>query len=664
MCGVAGIVNFDGRPVDPADVRIITRALAHRGPDGEGVYVDDTIGLGHRRLAVLELGAGGAQPMSCIDGRYYVTYNGEIYNFIELRDQLQRLGHRFATGSDTEVIAHAYQEWGRDCVLRFNGMWAFALYDVAKREVLLSRDRFGIKPLFYFVDGRRLVFASELKAFLHLPGSRIEADDDVVRRTLLNGYTAEATEDTLLAGVKRLRSGHDLLVTREGVAAPRRWWSTLEHLPAVPRGYRKQTEEFTELFRDSCRLRMRSDVAVGTCLSGGMDSTSVLCTMHDLGTAGQLGDRIAPDWHQAFVASFPDTAWDERSYAAQAVAWTGASAHYIPITMRDVEAELSRYAYDFEAVGGSLAMPLWLTYRELRRQGVYVSLDGHGADEMLGGYASHLRQMLRKEGDFLRHPLRTVDIANTLHHVLDPEGPEPSPGHLRLLARSDPRLRGAVGSLLGRQGNAAHATAAHPWVREGSAESPPYLSADEEAAMSQMGALNGQLYREFHHTVLPIILRNFDRCSMAHGVEIRMPFMDWRLVTYTFALPERSKVGGGYTKRILRDSMAGRMPEPLRRRRKKIGFTSPLSAWFNAGFDRVVWERVQRPEFLGSAAWNGPQIRDFVATKLGSGRWDATTSEDLWRFVQADFWLEAVREPNRRPRAEAAVDAARPAAAG
>ena len=233
MCGIAGILDFRGETVDPEAVRAITRPLAHRGPDGEGVFVDGEVGLGHRRLAILDLTEAGHQPMPCADGRYWITFNGEIFNFVELRQTLEALGHTFHSASDTEVIGIAYHEWGTDCVMHFNGMWAFALWDSHRRELFASRDHFGIKPFFYRSESRRFVFASELKSFLHLRDFTARENEEAVKQALGDPVAFELTEDSLLDGVRRLPRGHNIIVRASG-ATISRWWRTLDHVLQSP----------------------------------------------------------------------------------------------------------------------------------------------------------------------------------------------------------------------------------------------------------------------------------------------------------------------------------------------------------------------------------------------------------------------------------------------
>ena len=386
MCGITGIWNFDKSPVDRSTFDQFTDSLAHRGPDGRGTWFNESgeIALGHRRLSILDLSEEGCQPMSYSGGRYWITYNGEIYNFLELRIELEQKGHSFRSQSDTEVILGAYQEWGPDMLLRFNGMWAVAIFDTLEQTLFIARDRFGIKPFLYHLTGARFAFASELKAFKHLEGYEPAIDSESADVFLRNGFGIEGTVRTMLLGIRRLPGGHYGLV-KDGKLSVVRWWNTLDHLLEIPSSFEAQAERFQELFYDSIRLRMRSDVPIGTCLSGGFDSTAVVCALADIGKH-QHGSRQAKDWQHAFVATFPGAVNDESPQAQEAVLFAGVKATLMPVTENDALLDIDRVLSDFDDVYIGLPTPAWLIYRELRKSKVVVSLDGHGADELMGGY--------------------------------------------------------------------------------------------------------------------------------------------------------------------------------------------------------------------------------------------------------------------------------------
>ena len=300
---------------------------------------------------------------------YWITYNGEIYNFLELRTELKRLGHRFRTETDTEVILAAYVQWGDACLTRFNGMWAFALWDRQEKSLLLARDRFGVKPLYFLHGPGRFAFASELKAFLALDGFRPALDPEVAPRYFLeSAYALEGTTtETLLQGVQRLPAGHTLRIAAGGHPHVRRWWETRDHQPEVPARYEDQVARFRELFLDATRLRLRSDVPVGSCLSGGLDSSAVVCAMAHLHR--QQGADLARsplDWQRAFIADFPDTVLNERSYADEVVGHIGARPCYWRFDQSAAVHHVLDSVWSMEDIYGGLATPGWCLYRELR----------------------------------------------------------------------------------------------------------------------------------------------------------------------------------------------------------------------------------------------------------------------------------------------------------
>jgi asparagine synthase (glutamine-hydrolysing) len=550
MCGIAGIVSIRGGAVEPADIERLTGLMAHRGPDGAGYWfnAERNVALGHRRLAIIDPGAGGYQPMVSADGRHTITFNGEIYNFLELRAELEASGVRFRTQSDTEVVLAAWQTWHEGMLLRFNGMWALAIFDNTTKDLFLARDRFGIKPLLYTLSQDRFAFASEQRALVRSGLVDASIDTDVARRLMLDAFGVEGGARTLYREIRRLQAGHCAWL-REGRLDIRRWWCTLDHLPQLPKTAPERVEHFGELFRDAVAIRMRSDVPIGTCLSGGFDSSAVICAMAAHERAG-MGPRDSAAWRHAFVAAFPGASNDERPMAEEAAAWAGVRPDILEIGNHDALNELDRILEDNDDVYISLPSAAWLLYRELRRHKVIVSLDGHGADELMGAY-------------FQDKQSAAFAIRNALAAAWSGSSPGRRPIELlraaALMARGHYFLRGGLGAL----------------------PAPLDLVGDDDVLPREWGGLNRRLYRMFHSTVLPTILRNFDRVSMAHGIEVRMPFMDWRLVTFTMALPEASKAADGYTKLIARQAMAGRMPESIRMGRRKVGFNSPMPEWLN-----------------------------------------------------------------------------------
>jgi asparagine synthase (glutamine-hydrolysing) len=606
MCGIAGIVNFRGNPVELPELSRLTDLLAHRGPDGAGNWfsAERNVALGHRRLAIIDPGPSGYQPMLSADGRYVITFNGEIYNFLELRRELEAQGAIFRTQSDTEVILAAWQTWQEGMLPRFNGMWALAIFDTHSKDLFLARDRFGIKPLLYANSPERFVFASEQRALVQSGLFSTSVDLDVARRLLLDTFGVEGSERTLCNEVRRLQGGH-LMWLRQGQLEIRRWWRTVDHLPEVPNTEAERVERFHELFQDAVALRMRSDVPIGTCLSGGFDSSAVICTMSAHEKAG-MGPRDSAAWRHAFVATFPGASNDERPMAEEAAAWAGVTPTFVEIGPNDALTDIDRILNDHDDIYMGMPNAAWLIYRELSRQKVRVSLDGHGADELMGAY--------RQEGQAGAFRLRNALAGVSSHSPWGRRGVD----LLRALK-------------IKRQGRY--------FLRGGLRDIPAQFSlvGDDDVLPREWGSLNRRLYRMFHGTVLPTILRNFDRISMAHGVEVRMPFMDWRLVTYTMALPEASKSADGYTKMVARRAMANQMPESIRMGRRKVGFNPPMPEWLNGQLSDWTAALLRQKVPAFAELVDEANLRKTVERLTASKTWDWESAGQIWPYLNMKY---------------------------
>jgi asparagine synthase (glutamine-hydrolysing) len=553
MCGIFGVV---GRIERDLATRCLD-TLIHRGPDGWGLWEGVGVTFGQRRLAILDLSENGKQPMSYADGRYWITFNGEIYNFLEVRTELEGLGHAFRSESDTEVILAAYAQWGADCLMRFNGMWALAIWDTHERSLFLARDRFGKKPLFYAeLPGGGFAFASEMKALLPLL-PKAEPDAELIRgMTLRSSFGYEATERCLIQGIRRMKAGHSG-VLRQGRLATRMWWNTLDHLPRVPERYEEQVEALRELLLDACRLRMRSDVTIGTALSGGLDSSAVFSMLAHINRTHPGESRLSTDWQHAIVASFPGTPLDEAQHARQVAHHAGAQAQVLEIDPLRLIGGLPRMLYLYEDMTVTSPLPFMALYSRIKRAGVTVTLDGHAADELFGGYSTEWAYALLDAGTDLQQIRQVLEV----YEGAMPEGSAQfrRPGN-RFLSYAR-RLGTTV---------AKHAFGMHSNLGPEYTQHPRWRELDH---------LSRALFWQTHSFVLPTILRSYDRYGMAASIEIRMPFLDWRVATFAFALPWSAKVRGGFSKAIVRDAAAPFMPRDIAYRRTKIGFNSPIVDW-------------------------------------------------------------------------------------
>ena len=567
MCGIAGIIGSV-----PGKEQLVGRMLStigHRGPDGSGLWVDsrdDTVVLGHRRLSILDLSDAGTQPMIDASGRFVLTYNGEIYNYLEVQAELVALGVTFRSHSDTEVLLEAYKAWGVDCLLRFNGMFAFALYDRMRGVLFCARDRYGEKP-FLFGSGKDFfAFASEYKALLQHPGLPLEIDE---RRLIQAAYNAssglDADRQTVFHDVEQLLPGEAMQVDVRTLE--RRTWRYWEIEPGESRHVADEREvfdAFRELLVDSVRLRMRSDVAVGSCLSGGLDSSAIVCIARSI-----LGQDA--DYH-TFTGRFPGTAADEWAYASQVIDATGVVSHVVEPHVDGLIAELPEFIwYNELPVGSSSQYAQWNVFRLAKQHGVTVLLDGQGADETLGGYEQYFARYvasLREAGDTGRLAREMPAIRARYPLALTPPG-------RAMRERLPLRIRHAISNRLGIGTSllyGLHATVATSVKADAAYVRNPGFS-----------ELSDVLLQDTFGRYLTTLLRYGDRNSMAHSREVRLPFCDHRIAEFVAGLPPHLLMGEVQTKRLLRESMRGILPEGIRTRWNKQGFRPPQDLWFQSG---------------------------------------------------------------------------------
>jgi len=393
MCGIAGIWNLNGSSLEMNSLRKFTDSISHRGPDGSGYELlnDSMLGFGHRRLSILDLSEAGKQPMFNENRDLVISFNGEIYNFIEIRKELIASGEKFSTETDTEVILTAYKKWGKDCLNKFNGMFAIAIWDVNKKELLLIRDRFGVKPLYYlFIPNVIFAFASETIAFKNLSGFNREVNQKILDIALAEPDIIEGSDKTIFKNIYQLLPGNFLTLKEKDLPSVKQWWNTKDNLVKVASSYEKQVEEFRNLFEDACKLRMRSDVTIASALSGGLDSSSVYCTLHKLNNSKENIERLPSDWQRAFVATFPNTKVDEKRYAEQVVKHVNGKATYIVPDYKNLVSDILSATKLFDGIIQTPITSISDVYKSMRQNGVRVSLDGHAVDEMMYGYNSYV----------------------------------------------------------------------------------------------------------------------------------------------------------------------------------------------------------------------------------------------------------------------------------
>jgi asparagine synthase (glutamine-hydrolysing) len=587
MCGIVGIVEPDDRPVDRGTLGAMCRTMLHRGPDGSGMHVDGSVGLAMQRLAIIDL-AGGAQPMSSAGcprapSQASIVYNGEVYNHEALRKELEAAGHRFHTRCDTEAILHAYEEWGEACVERLTGMFAFAVWDPARRQLFVARDRLGIKPLYYVWEGGRFLFASEIKALLEHPSLERVVDRQAVYDYV--GYEFVPGPRTMFAGIHKLQPGHSL-VLRAGHIATRRYWDL--RFEPVDLGWEEAKRRIVELLHRSVERRLMSDVPLGVFLSGGVDSSSVLATM----------SRLTSQKIRTFTIGYDDPSFSELEYA-RAVAKRFATEH-TEVMIRPVGPEdIERGVWHLDEPMTDLsAIPLMLLCQRVR-QDVIVCLSGEGGDEVFVGYDrfrasrfsakvyERLPQSLRRAliEPFVRRlpdQEQKKGAVNIVKRFVDGARLDPAGEHMRWQYFLSPEVTAGLfrGEFLA------------------SVDPNPFsLVARWAQACPSAHQLDREVYVDLKMTMADSVLMKVDKMSMASSVEVRVPFLDHELVEFATGLPPEWRMRGFETKTILKEAMLDLLPREILYR-KKQGYSLPIKNWLRQELREYARAEIRASELV------------------------------------------------------------------
>lgn len=616
MCGISGSYGFGADTEGIA--RRMNSALAHRGPDGEGLFVDGETGLAHRRLSIIDV-AGGAQPMTTADGRYTIVYNGETYNYLPLRAELEELGHTFRTDSDTEVLLEAHAEWGTAAYDRFNGMFAFAIHDAQTGTVTVARDHFGIKPLYYWIDesaestgGRpQVLFGSEIRALLAAQRFEAAPDDRAVYR-YLKFRVQDDDSQTFFRGVRRLMAGEVLEIRPDGtsVTAFTRLQEELREIAERPsRPYSQEVvDEYRERFQESVRLRLQSEVPVGTSLSGGLDSSAVAAVIaRHLREQPQDENFSAVGSRQnTFSAVFPNSSNDEEAYVDKLL-----SDNAGQITAHKIHPQPDAFLEDLRDFVRTQEEPIISTgpyaqYAVMREasQHVTVLLDGQGADEMMAGYNPYFYVYLRQ----LRRQKRFKELASEIVGSRD---------ILRKLART---------KYSGRTSVPIEALLNSGFVSEHSSEKVTSVQDD----------IKERLLEDTFRSSLPSLLRYEDKNTMRFSIEGRVPFVDKELLKFLFSLDESAIIHDGWNKRILREAMDGILPDMISKRRNKIGFTTPEGEWFRTIAPELM-DIFASESFASRPYFDAPSVvalfEDYIANPGNHG------TMMFWRLLNVELWM-------------------------
>jgi asparagine synthase (glutamine-hydrolysing) len=626
MCGIAGIVNYESRqPADREVIEAMLRAMVHRGPDDGGCYIDQYVGLGHRRLSIIDR-SGGHQPMCNEDGTVWITFNGEIYNFRRLRDELVANGHTFQTHSDTEVIVHLYEDLGEHCVHRLHGMFTFIIWDSRKDQILVARDRVGIKPLYYCVSNGRLALASEMKALLAVPDFHRTVNLQALHEYLALGYTIAPA--TILQGVLKLEPGH-LMVVRNGSVQTHQYWD-LDYSKKTQATERELVDEFSSRLTESVRTHLVGEVPIGILLSGGLDSTGVTALVSQ-----QAGHRL-----KTFSVGYADHGFDidERAYARMAAQAFNTDHYEVAITPETYRDTLEDYVWHMdEPMADPASIPLYCVSK-LAKDSVKVVLSGEGSDELLAGYSFWMAQKgLDRARSFRKLPRW---FRSLLIHPLN-----------QYLFKSDRLSRYMA---MAEKPLADYFQFGPPHMSHGVPDRArlelygPRFSTDLRPSLqgiidgyrraSSFEFLDQMLYVYTKQWMPDDLLLKADKMTMAHSLELRVPFLDHNLVEFAAALPAEMKMrantsGSFTTKHILREALQGTVPDEILHR-KKMGFHVPLPLYLRTSLKNVAYDLFGSESLRHSGLFKTDKLLELVTRHAEGGN----ASRSIWPILVFALW--------------------------
>jgi len=602
MCGIAGEIRLDGSAVNLANTREMCKLQIHRGPDDEGFFADDAVCLGIRRLAIIDL-TKGLYPISNEEKNLHLVFNGEIYGYSELRDELIKAGHRFSTRTDAETVVHSYEEWGTNCLSKFNGMFAFALWDARKQVLWLVRDHFGIKPLYYYREPGFFIFASEIKPLLNYPGVRCASSESVIREYFETGLV-DVSEETFFANIYRLMPAQYMIVDRKGNLQAETYWKPF--ISGVINGSPSSAEiERTKgAFLEAVNRQIVSDVRVGTCLSGGIDSSSIVCAIKKLYPYGaeSTGSRL-----RTFSSVFPGISIDESNYVSDVCDETQSASDLVTPTVEEFWNDLEELVKCQEEPFISPSVyAQWRVMKLAKEHGVTVMLDGQGGDELLAGYTHYYPDYLMTLKKKRQYETLFFEVIRSFHL----NWPFMISYLKRLLGGSAFRRKSMSGQ---------------------------YSYENRVRA----GALEHTLELDLTTISLPALLRYEDKNSMYHSLEARVPFLDRVFFEAVAPLPLSHKLRNGVTKYVFRLAMKGVLPEKVRTRTNKIGFEVPERKWMEQALCARL-NSLLEGDLYGKKYYESDEVRKLITRN----QLTEAQMRKIWRILNLEIWFR-VFFPNR-----------------
>lgn len=632
MCGIAAIIGLDGRCPSKLDIKRMIDIIKHRGPDEEGIFLSGSVGFGFRRLAILDLTSTGHQPMFSQDRKKVIIFNGEIYNFIELREELESFGHRFFSSGDTEVLLKAYIHWGPSCVNKFNGMWAFLIYDLETKKIFGSRDRFGKKPLYYYKANDYFIFSSEIKCILNSRFYNIGENWRKIAEFFLENNLNQVpkSEETFFKNIYQVPESCNFEIDLSGNFKKWRYWSLPQTCSNIDD--ENSPKKFQQIFYDSVRLRLRSDVPLGVFLSGGLDSSSVICSVADI---------LKKDYNNKLPSisafSYHAKEYDESEFIDETIKRTGAYLFQFKPKVTDLYNRLKEYLwYQDEPVHSFASIIFYELCRIAKSKGIKVILAGGGADEYIAGYPPYFRSYWYSIAKSINLQNLILEIRNysTVHdksmlYILS--------DLLKLIVSNEIRKVAFIDRMLDRRRKRAKTV--NSWF-----SMDLIRQFTDQMKIKKQGSLYFELKRSVESYPLPLYLREDDRSTMAHSIEGRSPFLDYRLVEFVFKLSDHMKTRGPWNKYILREAMKGIIPETVRIRPDKMGFSIPQKKWFSDTLYEPVSDLIYSKRFRERGIYNLTAIQnDLESQKIG----EIDLSSRFFNLLQFELWSEVVSANNK-----------------
>ncbi len=622
MCGIAGIWLRDGQQVDENALTNMLDSIKHRGPDGQDIWRDGAIGIGHTRLSIIDVSELSLQPMVDDDSKFIISYNGEVHNYKELRAELITLGYLFRTSGDTEVVLNAFKCWGTLAFSKFNGMWALAIWDLANKKLTLCRDRFGIKPLYYSILGNRIVFSSEAKAILAAFPEEKQANFEEIHSYLMGG-SPDVGEQTFFANIKTVSPATYMTFAENGGVDKQKYWEIGSDVNTL--AIEENVDLFKELLRDATRLRLRSDVPLGAALSGGLDSSAIVRLA--------ANEDVHPDCYSLRYLGQP---YDESGYASIVADKAKCEIHWVEPDAKNTIDLIQEIVWHHDAptaIRGRL--PHWAVMRQAS-QDVRVMLEGTGSDELLAGYSFFVTPYLldslheikqKKQWNRLKKLVQEINQLNAI-------GGYKNNYFITTLLNSTKKL-----------------LPTYPWKQCATREFRNQFG--EVSLLKKRGAklsndihkpflnrLDNALWHDFSYAGLPESLHGCDAASMAFSVESRAPFLDHRLVEFCFALPSEQKISNGWTKRILREALIDDLPKKIIRRKVKLGFPAPYGQWLSSESNyKMLSEILLSTKCLQRGILDKNKLHTLFASKYIGQKYVRRYVEVGWRMLSMEIWF-------------------------